>query len=153
MDYNSQLNKCRVFLKNHDIGIMASATLRGEPHASLVNYLIDDKFNIYFMAREGAHKYKNIEVNPPACLVVCNESFGSSVEVKGHAKKVKDGNRTNDLLAKLAAAIRKNNPGPLPILHYPGSEIFLFHLEPRSLTYADFYTPSTTEGEFFEVHI
>lgn len=153
MDYTSQLNKCRAFLKHHDSGIVATASLRGEPHASLANYLIDEDLNIYFMAREGAHKYKNIIVNPPTCLVVCSDQFINTVEVKGLAYKVQDGSRANDMLAKLAAAIRRKNPGPLPILHYPGSEIYLFRLEPHTLIYADFYTSQGHEGEYFELHV
>lgn len=153
MDYTGQLDKCRAFLKNHDSGIVATSNLRGEPHASLANYLIDDHLHIYFMAREGAHKYKNITVNPPTCLVVCSDLFINTVEVKGLAYKAEDGARTNDMLGKLAAVIRQKNPGPLPILHYPGSEIFLFRLEPRTLIYADFYTSPNKEGEYFELNV
>lgn len=151
MDYINQLQKCQSFLRGHDTGILATANLRGEPHASLINYLIDDKFFIYFMAREGAHKFKNILNNPPACLVVCSDEFQNSVEIKGCAYKVEDNSHTNDMLAKLATAIKRKNPGPLPILHYPGSEIYLFRLEPSKFTYADFYTSHNKEGEYFEL--
>lgn len=153
MDYSNQLNKCRAFLKRHDTGIIASSNLKSEPHASLVNYLIDEELNIFFMARDGSHKFKNITFNPPICLVVCSDQFANSVEVKGYAYKVADNSKTNDMLGKLAASIKRKNPGPLPILHYPGSEIFLFRLEPHTLTYADFYTSHHTDGEYFELHI
>lgn len=153
MDYNNQLNKCYSLIKNHDTGVIATSSQDAEPHASVVNYFMNEGLEIFFVAREDAQKYKNISVNPLACLVVCNTNFASSVEIKGEVHKLKDNNKTTDLLIKYSAAIRRRNSGPLPIMKHFGSELYLFRIAPYMMTYADFNLRSNDEGEYFKVHL
>lgn len=153
MDYNNQLNQCYSLIKNHDTAIIATSSRSAEPHASVVNYFMNRSHEIFFIAREDAQKYKNISGNPLTCLVVCTPNFGSSVEIKGESKKLEDNRKTTDLLIKFSEVIRRRNPGPLPIMKYPGSELFLFQMIPHSMRYADFNTSSNDEGDFFEVHL
>lgn len=133
---------------------MATSTADGRPHASVVNYFMDhDIAHIYFLARQNAQKFKNIIVNPFTCLVVCDDSFSSSVEIKGSAYKLEDNSKVTDLMSKFARFIRQKNPGPLPIVREPGSELYLFELRAHHLTYADFYRSPHDNGEYFELHL
>lgn len=154
MDQTNQLNKCRNFLSDHDTGVIATATADGRPHASVVNYFMDhDISQIFFLARQDAQKFKNIVVNPYACLVVCDNNFASSVEVKGSAFKLDDSPKVTDLMGRFARFIRQKNHGPLPIVREPGSELYLFELRPQHLTYADFYRSPNDKGEYFELYL
>lgn len=141
-----------MFLKEHDAGVIATASYDGEPHASVVNYLSNDKLEIYFIAREKAQKFKNIMVNPSASFVVSEHNYVISIEVEGDAFKLEDNDTTMDILRQIAGVVRKRNPGPLPIMRHPGSELHLFCLKARHITYADF-RPTYTDGEYFELDI
>jgi nitroimidazol reductase NimA-like FMN-containing flavoprotein (pyridoxamine 5'-phosphate oxidase superfamily) len=153
MDQSHQRTKCRKFLRNHDVGVIASATLDGRPHASVVNYYANDKFEIYFIAREHAQKFKNILVNPLAALVVTDDQLTTSLEIKGDAFKLDDTPAVLDTLRDLAAIVRRNHSGPLPIMNQPGSELHLFCLQPRTIAYADFRPSHPNGGEYFELEL
>ena len=152
MDYGSQIRKCRSFLKDHDVGVIATATYDGEPHASVVNYFANDKFEVFFIARDRAQKFKNIMSNPRASFVIADPTFAMSLEIEGDAFKLEDTEETVNLLSQLAAVVRRKNAGPLPIMRHPGSELHLFCLKAGHLTYADF-RPTYDEGEYFEVDV
>jgi hypothetical protein len=151
MDLSYERNKCRNFLRDHDVGVIASASLDGHPHASVVNYYANAKFEIYFISRERAQKFRNIMVNPLAALVVTDENLATSLEIKGDAFKLDDSPAVMDTMRQLSQVVRRNHAGPLPIMNVPGSELFLFCLQPRSMAYADFRPSHPKGGEYFEI--
>ncbi len=153
MDPSYQKSKCRSFLQNHDVGVIASSTLDGRPHASVVNYYANDKLEIYFLAREHAQKFKNILTNPLAALVVTDENLATSLEIKGDAFKLDDSPAVMDTLRKLAQTVRQNHTGPLPIMNMPGSELYVFCLRPLHIAYADFRPSHPKGGEYFEIDL
>lgn len=155
MDHNNQnqLNKCYTLLKNHDTAVIATSSTSAEPHASVVNYFMDKSLDIFFIAREGAQKYKNINSNPLTCLVVFNSNFENSLEVKGSSYQLADSPKATDLLMEYAKIIKRRNSGQLPIMKHPGSELFLFRLAPHVMRYADFKLSANDEGEYFELHL
>ena len=150
MDNNNQLNKCYSLIKNHDTAVIATSSRASEPHASVVNYFMNEAMEIFFIAREDAQKFKNITNNPLTCLVVCTANFSSSVEIKGAAHQLEDNAKTTNLLIKYSEVIRRRNPGPLPIMKYPGSELFLFKMMPHMMTYADFNTSSNVKASILK---
>lgn len=151
MDYSEQIHKSRSFLANHDIGVVATSTPDGHSHASIINYFMKEPFEIYFLARENAQKFKNITVNPWTCLVVFDEGLTCSVEVQGHAQKLDDSPKVTDLLMNFAKHIRQRNAGPLPILKHTGFELYLFRLKPQHIAYANFRPSHERDGEYFEI--
>jgi nitroimidazol reductase NimA-like FMN-containing flavoprotein (pyridoxamine 5'-phosphate oxidase superfamily) len=153
MNTSDQLNKCYSLLKSYDTAVIATASSLAEPHASVVNYFMNNSLDIFFIARQDAQKFRNINENHLTCLVVCTSHFESSVEVKGRAFQLEDSPKVNDLLGRFAAAIKRKNAGPLPIMREPGSELYLFQMIPHMLTYADFNLPTNDDGEYFEVYL
>lgn len=151
MDSSNQRIKCRNFLKSHDVGVIATATPDGQPHASVVNYFANNNMEVFFIAREDAQKYKNILVNTLADLVVCDENFSTSLEIKGIARKLDDSPQVINLLMKLSSVVRQKHSGPLPIMKHLGSELHLFCLQPGTITYADFSPSHANDGEYFEI--
>lgn len=68
------------FLKEHDSGSLAT-TLNGMPRCSPVQYVVGEEMDLYILSA-GGDKFKAIEENPKACLLV-NTEFLDPRKIKG----------------------------------------------------------------------
>ncbi len=76
------------FLNNHHIGVLATASKEGIPHAATIYFSIDIDLNFYFITREKTTKHKNLSQNPNASLAVFEPSTQSTVQVQGTVSEV-----------------------------------------------------------------
>ena len=44
------------FLKKHKVGVLATATPNGDPHAAAIYYTVDSALNISFVTKTGTKK-------------------------------------------------------------------------------------------------
>ena len=51
------------FLRSHNTGVLATCGKDGEPHASAIFYVADEKFNIHFLTLFNSRKYKALKEN------------------------------------------------------------------------------------------
>ncbi len=76
------------FLSNHHIGVLATASKDGIPHAATVYFAIDVDLNFYFITREGTTKQKNLSANPNVSLAVFDAATQSTVQAQGTISEV-----------------------------------------------------------------
>lgn len=153
MDEKTQRNKCHLFLSQHKVAVIATASPDDQPHAAAINYLVNDRLHIFFIAREASRKYANITRNPLVWVVVSDPVYVSSVEMSGPAYKIDDESKTIKLLSEFSRLTRKENPWPMPVMTMHGSEIHLFEVRPKKLTYSDFRPTHPHGGERFELTV
>lgn len=90
------------FLKGEVTGVVATA-FDGDPHASTVHYVVDDKFNVYFVTKRGTNKYLNLALNDKVAFVTCSGS-PATVSIDGKAEIVYE-KRKEAVIRKIRAAI------------------------------------------------
>lgn len=78
------------FLRKHQVGVIATASSDGLPHASVIYYAVDALLNITFITKRRTRKGENLRMNNQAELVVHDEKTQTMVEVSGKAFELTD---------------------------------------------------------------
>lgn len=66
--------KALSFLKSHRKGVFATVGKDGKPYTSLMLYVVDDNFTIYFGTRKIFKKYAQLREQPAIALSVIEET-------------------------------------------------------------------------------
>lgn len=84
-------NQVKAFLKIHRTASLATVSAHGEPQVATVNYVFDDNFNFFFIARTHSRKFKNLEQNQRVGILVGNDpQIPVIVQMQGTAEQVHD---------------------------------------------------------------
>lgn len=83
-------NLVSVFLRHHTSGVLATADGAANPYATVVYYLFEDDFTILFGTKRETQKFKNLEENPVASLIVYDEPTQATAQVTGRTEIVDD---------------------------------------------------------------
>lgn len=90
------------FLKNHKVGVLATVSGAGNVHASMVNYVADDEFNIYIITLINSRKFKAIEEHPQVAFTIAIPSIPQTLQMEGVAIDIsldeEAGNKKAELL-------------------------------------------------------
>lgn len=79
-----------LFLADHYSGVLATASAEGSPHGTVVYYLPEPDFSLYFVTKEGTQKYKNIQENNRVAFVIYDEKSQTTLQVHGTVHVVDD---------------------------------------------------------------
>jgi general stress protein 26 len=74
------------FLKRHTVGVLATATLDGQPFASPVYYAVQPDFSIYFLTSHHTQKFKNLVLNPRVAFCFGTGPEYTVVNIHGAAR-------------------------------------------------------------------
>lgn len=92
------------FLMEHDLAVLATTDLNGQPEAATMGYLVDADFNFSFLSNKNTRKVTNISKNPHVAVVVGTSSGNNTVQSEGEAKVVYFGDPVFvDLMTKITA--------------------------------------------------
>lgn len=58
------------YLASHDVGVLSTANLEGEPSGATVHYVLDEDGQIYVLTKSASKKARNIMLNPKASLSI-----------------------------------------------------------------------------------
>lgn len=111
---------------------LATASKDAKPHAAIVNYVVDNQWNFYFLSRAKTQKTANILVNQEASFVI---GFDLPISIQGWGKAVKvmDNNERERAFALLEEkAAQHDNFWPLPLKVDRFNDV-LVRIEPRRL--------------------
>lgn len=67
-------------LRETTVCVLSTASLQGKPSGATMHFVDDDDLNIYFETLTTYRKYKNIQENKQASIVVTNEPFAIQME-------------------------------------------------------------------------
>lgn len=91
----------RSFLQLHRTASLATLAPNGDPQVALVNYVLDDNWDFFFMARKHSRKYQNLEKNKRVGILVSGDpQIAAVVEAQGEAELVNDEHMMVDYLSK-----------------------------------------------------
>jgi uncharacterized pyridoxamine 5'-phosphate oxidase family protein len=118
------------FLKSHHIMTLATVSEDGKPHSTVLLYVVDDDFSMYFASHTESHKVKNVAHNNFVSLTVW-EHQKLSIQVNGEAELVSDAGEIDAILTRIvdAGAQEGDNFYP-PILSIGGESYSLFKIKP-----------------------
>lgn len=141
------------FMKEHFI--MEIATISdNRPHASVMLYVVDDDFNIYFATHESTYKAKNLVKNP--AISVCIWEHGKMlIQADGEAHLVEDTAEQADISDKLAAATQRRDDFWPPLFRTGEGAYVVFKMKPTWMRALELENGHITETEppFTEIEL
>lgn len=149
MSINISEEKPRIaeFLNKNRVGVLATTSSDGYPHAATMYFTVDEDLNIYFVTKEKTTKYRNLTQNPNAAFVVHEPMSQSTVQVSGTVAEVTDIAQLNqvfrNILEVTAGTSESNVP---PVSKIVGGDYKCFKLTPKTLRLAEYTKPE--HGQF-----
>jgi general stress protein 26 len=125
------------FLNAHRKAIFAFVDAENKPATSLMLYMIDDAFNVYFGTRKAFGKYAQVKNNPYVSLSVVEEALDPLrvADVRGVAEEL-----TPEEQESVYSSFKSKNTSKY---YVEGAEDFvMFRIRPESIRWAD-----ATSGE------
>lgn len=136
------------FLKGNRAGVIATVSAEGKPHASVVYYVTDDNFNIYFITKIDSRKYRSIKANPSIAFTVGQLDTPRTLQIEGVAVEMLGEEDKKAHVPDIMDMLSKNNPSYLPIAKMD-SEVVLMWVEPKWIRWADFSVPEIGNEHMF----
>jgi uncharacterized pyridoxamine 5'-phosphate oxidase family protein len=124
--------KVQDFLQTHRKAIFAFIDAEGKPVTSLMLYMVDDSFNVYFGTRKAFGKYTQAKQNPCVSLSVVEEALDplKVVDIRGVAEELDP-----DEQESVYGDFKLKNPSKY---YVEGAEDFvMFRIRPEVVRWAD----------------
>ena len=130
------------FLQSNESAALCTISPANRPHAAMVNYLSDNKLNIYFVALVTSRQYQNLCQNPLVSMLVVqqNTKVLRSIQLSGRAKRIDDQALEQATIETLSGKTDKHTPLPLLLLFNQGtgSELVAVKIVPFEMTIGTF---------------
>ncbi|MBP9757657.1 MAG: pyridoxamine 5'-phosphate oxidase family protein [Candidatus Pacebacteria bacterium] len=141
------------FLRSHSAGVLATVAKDYTPIASVVYYVCDDSFNIYFLTKRDSRKFHAISAHPQAAFVVGRQDIPQTLQLSGVASELVSSEDQNAHVTDLMNVLAAQRVGLLPAGKMDG-ELAVMWFQPRSIRWADFTKPAIgNENLFFEIPV
>lgn len=137
------------FLKQNKIGVLATANAEGAPHGTLVYYVIDNDFNLYFVTKLDTTKAKNIAQNPRVAFVVGTKDEPVTAQLQGKAAHFQGPTEVKLIDQILAIAHTGNYHWP-PILQIQAGKPAVFVIEVHRVQFYDERIVDLPENNYAE---
>lgn len=88
--FNGSSEHLTDFLNKHSVGVLATCTPNGKPHAATVYLTYDRQFNIYFLTKKDTQKSRNLQSNNQAAIAIYDAASQTTVQAEGAVIEVTD---------------------------------------------------------------
>ena len=126
------------FLVNHDVGVLATISRAGEPHARTIYYTCDAAFNIYFITLKNTRKAMDVASNPRAAFVVSEIEVPKTIQIEGNIADLTDTATNDALLTGFIHRLTTDKPYSIPLTHMDSGELKFYKLSPTWVRWGDF---------------
>lgn len=103
------------FLSKHGVGVLATSSTEGRPHAATVYLTYDQQLNIYFVTKKNTQKSRNLQSNNHAAIAIYDAASQTTVQAEGVVLEVTDVEQAtwviNDIW-RIALDISPTSPPP-----------------------------------------
>lgn len=136
------------FLKAHSAGVLATVSKEYKPQASVVYYVGDDSFNIYFLTKRGSRKFQSISAHPQAAFVIGRQDVPQTLQIEGAASELTSKEDQDKHVPDLMNVLASQSPGLVPAGKMDG-ELVIMWLQPKWIRWADFSKPAIGNENLF----
>jgi len=142
------------FLKKHKTGVLATIARDYKPHASLVNYVCDDKFNIYFMTLRTSRKFEALSAHSEVAFTIATEDVPQTLQIEGKAMDIAVSDEAGSKKDELFEVLRKNSSFDAPISKMDTAETAIVWIQPTWIRWADYaFSEDGNENVWKEIDI
>ncbi len=141
------------FLREHQTGVLATASPGGKPNASVIYYTADAALNITFITKRRTQKGENLHVNNLAELVVYDEKSQSTASVAGRVVEIDNQEEASQIFRNaLRASLSTAESAVPPISKITAGNYVAYRIEPGVVSMAVFNKRGSKQPEgMFEI--
>lgn len=152
--------KIFAFLDRMRVGVLTSVDPNGDPHGSVIYFIVDDDFSIRFLTKNETKKAENLLHNNRVMLVVFDQNSQTVAQVIGKTARLTDSTVVNQIAAKVFMHSIKNSQGSLlPIAKLDAGDYIGYCITPDQIRMASYAKAGTGDYkklfdsiESFELH-
>ncbi len=139
------------FLKSQPVGVLATVDPDNNPHAAVVYFSVDEKFNILFMTKRDTKKRDNLLHNNHAMLVAYEPIKQATVQVTGTVEEVQDNEEAQWAFSGMLSSSARTSEAVVPPLSklYAGHYV-AYKLKPVQIRMAMFIRPGPGGYDMYE---
>lgn len=130
------------FLGSFKAATLATADLRGRPHAATVYCVMDDDLNVYFSTGTRGRKYENLMARPEVAMVITDEKNVATMQMSGVATSLEGSEIEQSILARLWRLRFNDEVWPVPAIKLFeqgfSSELTVIRVKPTEMVFAKF---------------
>jgi len=142
------------FLKRHKTGVLATAGHDNVPHASVIHYVADDDFNIYFLTLPSSRKYQALLAHPQVAFTTLREDVPQTIQIEGMAQDISNSAEADEKQAKVLEALNANPFFFAPITKLDPEKPAVIWLKPTWIRWADYaFAQYGTDRVFKEIPV
>lgn len=141
------------FLTKNHVGVLATASRSGVPHAAAIYFVTDSDLNFFFITKQDTEKSKNLKDNPQASLAVYDAKTQTTLQVQGEATADDDPQHFMNVFTQILKISMDFSEGASPpATKLKAGEYKLYRLAPKSVRIAEYNKPENGElDDLFEV--
>jgi uncharacterized protein YhbP (UPF0306 family) len=148
--------KALEFLREHSTMVVATASLKGEPHAAVTYFDVDDDFTFYFLTSDISRKFQNLGENNKVAIVVGTGPQLSTIQGGGVTLKIdylSDTSAAETIVQRILRRAKQSNNKELPVHVFPNVKYGIFSIKPSWLTWLHLETNVHPEAYIHDYHI
>ena len=141
------------FAKDHTAGVLATVSNDGAPHASIIYFVSDDSFNVYFLTKIGSRKYDSLKSNPQAAFTLGRQDIPQTLQIEGLVTELTSDSDRDAHIPDLMNILANVSFGMVPAAKMDG-DLTVMHLKPTWIRWGDFSkTAIGNENLFFDIPV
>lgn len=145
------IDRIRIFLQNQRSGVLATADNGGSPYATPIYYVCDDDYNLFFTAKHGTQKVKNMKQNNKIALAVYDEPTQAVAHILGTVEFIKDKKIQEQVINNLHdASIEKSAENLSPPEKLLGDGFVVARIKPTVIRLAVYIFFKPGDDDLFE---
>jgi len=125
------------FLKRHKTGVLATVGRDYKIQASMVYYVADDDFNIYFLTLTNSRKFEALNEHPQVAFTVATDDVPQTLQIEGMAADIsldEEEKKKKDALFE----ILNSNQFYAPISKLDPAGLVMIWIRPTWVRWADY---------------
>lgn len=140
MDTNVERSRqdALAFLKHNCTGVLATMPGDHQVHASMIYYVADDDFNIYFLTFSNTRKFHALQAHPQVAFTVATPDVPQTLQIEGMAADISFDEEAAAKKTELLEVL-KSNPGfYAPITKLDPAELVVIWIRPTWIRWANY---------------
>jgi len=146
--------EAQAFLKAHNVGMLATVGADGKPRASIVHYVSDEHFNIYFLTLFASRKFAAMRANPAVAFTIGAREIPQTIQMEGAASELTHADEKKEHITELMKVLTSNSTYYAPLMKLDPSEIVMMWIKPTWVRWGDYASlESGSDNIFTEIPI
>ena len=136
------------FLKTQQLAVVATSSREGIPEGAVVEYFIDENWNIYFFTHDDTKKIKNLKENNKIAVVIGTVLSPNTLQIEGNTEIIKSGtDHFEEILINFAHNQTLFNT---PLLKFGKINLVMVKVKIIKARFLD-YNKESGKEEYFEI--